>query len=99
MNSSRDLSTIGVALLVATGKLASMWPSSEATSPCHALNRITYPCRMRKPFGVEVIVNMSMISARSDATSVAARQQWLSERVFDWSGVPAVHQHQALPSH
>src|SRR5260370_8626434 len=44
-----------------------------------------------KEAGVEVIVNMSMISARSDATSNAARQHWLSERVFDWSGVPAVH--------
>src|SRR5258708_3323965 len=44
-----------------------------------------------KEAGVEAIVNMSMISARSDATSNAARQQWLGERVFDWSGVPAVH--------
>ena len=44
-----------------------------------------------KEAGVEVIVNMSMKSARSDATSNAARQHWLSERVFDWSGVPAVH--------
>ncbi len=41
--------------------------------------------------GVEVIVNMSQISARSDAKSEAARQHWLSERVFDWSGVPTVH--------
>jgi NAD(P)H dehydrogenase (quinone) len=41
--------------------------------------------------GVEVIVNMSQKSARSDAKSVAARQHWLSERVFDWSGVPSVH--------
>ena len=40
---------------------------------------------------VEVIVNMSQISARGDAKSEAARQHWLSERVFDWSGVPAVH--------
>jgi NAD(P)H dehydrogenase (quinone) len=44
-----------------------------------------------KEAGVEVIVNMSQISARSDAKSQAARQHWLSERVFDWSGVPAVH--------
>ena len=44
-----------------------------------------------KEAGVEVIVNMSMISARSDATSKAARQHWLSERVFDWSGVAAIH--------
>jgi len=44
-----------------------------------------------KEAGVEVIVNMSQKSARSDAKSVAARQHWLSERVFDWSGVPSVH--------
>jgi NAD(P)H dehydrogenase (quinone) len=44
-----------------------------------------------KEAGVEVIVNMSQKSARSDARSEAARQHWLSERVFDWSGVPAVH--------
>lgn len=44
-----------------------------------------------KEAGVEVMVNMSQISARSDAKSDAARQHWLSERVFDWSGVPTVH--------
>jgi len=44
-----------------------------------------------KEAGVEVIVNMSQKSARSNAKSEAARQHWLSERVFDWSGVPAVH--------
>jgi NAD(P)H dehydrogenase (quinone) len=44
-----------------------------------------------KEAGVEVIVNMSQRSARSDAKSIAARQHWLSERVFDWSGVPSVH--------
>jgi NAD(P)H dehydrogenase (quinone) len=44
-----------------------------------------------KEAGVEVIVNMSQISARGDAKSNAARQHWLSERVFDWSGIPTVH--------
>src|SRR6202030_493898 len=44
-----------------------------------------------KEAGVEVIVNMSQISARGDSKSDAARQHWLSERVFDWSGVPTVH--------
>src|SRR2546430_6248997 len=39
-----------------------------------------------KEAGVEVIVNMSQISARGDSKSNAARQHWLSERVFDWSG-------------
>jgi len=44
-----------------------------------------------KEAGVEVVVNMSQKSARSEAKSVAARQHWLSERVFDWSGVSTVH--------
>jgi uncharacterized protein YbjT (DUF2867 family) len=44
-----------------------------------------------KEAGVEAIVNMSQKSARSDAKSEASRQHWLSERVFDWAGVPAVH--------
>src|SRR5258707_763541 len=44
-----------------------------------------------KEAGVEIIVNMSQKSARSDAKSEAARQHWLSERVFDWSRVPTVH--------
>jgi len=40
---------------------------------------------------VGAIVNMSQISARRDAESDAARQHWLAERVFDWSGVPVTH--------
>ena len=40
---------------------------------------------------VGAIVNMSQISARADAGSNAARQHWISERVFDWSGVPVTH--------
>src|SRR5215470_17685939 len=44
-----------------------------------------------KEAGVDFIVNMSQISARSDSKSEAARQHWLAERVFDWSGVPSVH--------
>ncbi|MDH0749559.1 NAD(P)H-binding protein [Pseudomonas sp. GD03842] len=41
--------------------------------------------------GVEVVVEMSQISARDDAKSHAARNHWLAERVLDWSGVPTVH--------
>jgi NAD(P)H dehydrogenase (quinone) len=44
-----------------------------------------------KEAGVAFIVNMSQKSARGDAKSAAARQHWLSERVFDWSGVPVAH--------
>ncbi|HEX3499490.1 MAG TPA: NmrA family NAD(P)-binding protein [Stellaceae bacterium] len=41
--------------------------------------------------GVEAIVNMSQISARDDAKSHAAREHWLAERVFDWSGLNVTH--------
>ena len=41
--------------------------------------------------GVQSLVNMSQISARREAKSHAARDHWVSERVFDWSGVPTTH--------
>ena len=41
--------------------------------------------------GVEVVVEMSQISAREDSKSHAARDHWIAERVLDWSGVPSVH--------
>jgi len=34
---------------------------------------------------------MSQISARREAKSHAAREHWLAERVFDWSGTPVTH--------
>jgi uncharacterized protein YbjT (DUF2867 family) len=41
--------------------------------------------------GLEVVVEMSQISAREDAKSHAARDHWIAERVLDWSGVPVIH--------
>jgi NAD(P)H dehydrogenase (quinone) len=41
--------------------------------------------------GVDGIVNMSQKSARADAKSHAATDHWLSERVFDWSGLTVAH--------
>jgi uncharacterized protein YbjT (DUF2867 family) len=41
--------------------------------------------------GVESIVNMSQISARRVANSVAARNHWLAERLLDRSGVAVTH--------
>jgi NAD(P)H dehydrogenase (quinone) len=41
--------------------------------------------------GLEVVVEMSQISAREDSKSNAARNHWIAERVLDWSGVPTVH--------
>jgi len=40
---------------------------------------------------VDAIVNMSQASARSDARSHSAREHWLAERVFDWSGLKVAH--------
>lgn len=44
-----------------------------------------------KEAGVQAIVNMSQISARREAKSHLAQDHWMSERVFDWSGVPTTH--------
>lgn len=44
-----------------------------------------------KEAGVDAIVNMSQKIAREDARSHAAFDHWLSERVFDWSGIPVTH--------
>jgi len=40
---------------------------------------------------VTAVVNMSQISARRVATSHAARDHWISEQVFNWSGIHVTH--------
>src|ERR1700743_3253005 len=40
---------------------------------------------------LDVVVNMSQISAREDSKSHAARDHWIAESVLNWSGVPTVH--------
>jgi NAD(P)H dehydrogenase (quinone) len=50
-----------------------------------------YFAQAAKEAGVDGIVNMTQISAREDAKSHAATDHWLSERVFDWSGLTVVH--------
>jgi NAD(P)H dehydrogenase (quinone) len=51
----------------------------------------TYFAGAAKRAGLEAVVNLSQISAREDSKSRAARDHWIAERVFDWSGVPVVH--------
>jgi NAD(P)H dehydrogenase (quinone) len=41
--------------------------------------------------GIGSVVNMSQISARRDSKSHAARDHWVAERLFDWSGMPVTH--------
>ncbi len=55
------------------------------------LQATAYFAQAAKEAGVDGIVNMSQKSAREDAKSHAATDHWISERVFDWSGVPSVH--------
>jgi NAD(P)H dehydrogenase (quinone) len=50
-----------------------------------------YVAQAAKEAGVTAIVNMSQISARRESASHAAQDHWVSERVFDWSGVPTTH--------
>jgi NAD(P)H dehydrogenase (quinone) len=50
-----------------------------------------YFAQAARETGVGAIVNMSQISARRIATSHAARDHWISEQVFDWSGIPVTH--------
>jgi NAD(P)H dehydrogenase (quinone) len=40
---------------------------------------------------LDLIVNMSHKQSRPAARSKATQNHWLSEQIFDWSGVPSVH--------
>jgi uncharacterized protein YbjT (DUF2867 family) len=55
------------------------------------LQATAYFAQAAKEAGVDSIVNMSQKSAREDAKSHAATDHWLSERVFDWSGLTVAH--------
>src|SRR6202048_1476896 len=55
------------------------------------LQATAYFAQAAKEAGVDGIVNMSQKSARADARSHAATDHWLSERVFDWSGLTVAH--------
>jgi NAD(P)H dehydrogenase (quinone) len=55
------------------------------------ISAAAYFAQAAKEAGVEAIVNMSQISARRESKSHAAQDHWISERVFDWSGVATTH--------
>jgi NAD(P)H dehydrogenase (quinone) len=55
------------------------------------LQATAYFAQAAKEAGVDGIVNMSQKSARENAKSHAATDHWLSERVFDWSGLTVAH--------
>jgi NAD(P)H dehydrogenase (quinone) len=47
--------------------------------------------RAARATGLDGIVNMSQISARSDSPSQAAQSHWLSEQIFNASGIATAH--------
>ena len=55
------------------------------------LGAAAYFAQAAKEAGVTAIVNMSQIPARRESASHAAQDHWVSERIFDWSGVPTTH--------
>ncbi|MGA8673765.1 MAG: NmrA family NAD(P)-binding protein [Candidatus Acidiferrales bacterium] len=55
------------------------------------LQATAYFAQAAKEAAVSAIVNMSQISARREAKSHAAKDHWISEQVFNWSGVPITH--------
>jgi len=55
------------------------------------IDAAAYFAQAAKEAGVTAIVNMSQISARRESKSHAAQDHWVSERVFDWSGVATTH--------
>jgi NAD(P)H dehydrogenase (quinone) len=55
------------------------------------LDATAYFAQAAKEAGLRAVVNMSQISARREAKSHGARDHWISERIFDWSGVGVTH--------
>jgi NAD(P)H dehydrogenase (quinone) len=55
------------------------------------IDATAYFAQAAKDAGLDGVVNMSQISARFESKSHAARDHWIAERVFDWSGVPVTH--------
>jgi NAD(P)H dehydrogenase (quinone) len=55
------------------------------------LQATAYFAQAAKEAGLECVVNMSQKSACENSKSHAAQDHWLSEQVFDWSGITAAH--------
>jgi NAD(P)H dehydrogenase (quinone) len=55
------------------------------------ISATAYFAQAAQEAGLRSIVNMSQISARRASKSHQARDHWVSERVFDWSGTPTTH--------
>ncbi len=55
------------------------------------LQATAYFAQAAKEVGIAIVVNMSQVSARREAKSHAAQDHWISEQIFNWSGVATTH--------
>jgi NAD(P)H dehydrogenase (quinone) len=55
------------------------------------IDATAYFAQAAREAGLNGVVNMSQISARRGSKSHQARDHWISERVFDWSGLSVTH--------
>lgn len=55
------------------------------------IDATAYFAQAGRDASLDGVVNMSQISARYESKSHAARDHWIAERVFDWSGLPVTH--------
>ncbi len=81
-----DRNDDGIRAASGTSAVYFCYPVSPGLIPATA-----YFADAAKRAALKVVVNMSQISAREDSKSHAARDHWIAERLFDWSGVPTVH--------
>src|ERR1700719_2433224 len=78
--------TGGAAAMEGVAGAYSVYPFSDSL-----IDAAAFTAQAAIEAGVQSLVNMSQKSARREAKSHAARDHWVSERVFDWSGVPTTH--------
>lgn len=55
------------------------------------LDATAYFAQAAHEAGVGAIVNLSQRTSRRDSKSSSARNHWIAERIFDWSGIPVTH--------
>jgi uncharacterized protein YbjT (DUF2867 family) len=55
------------------------------------INAAAFFAQAAREAGLKSIVNMSQRSARREAKSRAARDHFITEQLFDWSGIPSTH--------
>lgn len=55
------------------------------------LQATTNLCVAAKDAGVRAVANVSLMLAAADQPSPVCRDHWLSERIFDWAEVGAIH--------